>query len=197
MAIRRQGQAISGPGQALAVGLLVLVGAAACGSTGQPRPAAPHVTGVDYFTDGAANYQAAQLAMRLERVLPPFPGYAGMQIVAYGIEIDVVGEPPAAVHAAIARYGMKYQGREIPVRFRAVRNSRAQLQALMDRITADRDGWVSQGIEPSTWGIDLGTNTVEIRLVHYQAAYAAALIGRYGARFVTVYPHNYRVSTGG
>ncbi|MDQ1742671.1 MAG: hypothetical protein QOE23_1010 [Pseudonocardiales bacterium] len=189
--------AIRGQGQALAVGLLVLVGGAACGSAGQPRPVVPHVTGVDYSTDEAANYQAAQLAMRLERVLPPFPGYAGMQIVAYGIEIDVVGEPPAAVRAAIARYGMKYQGREIPVRFRAVRNSQAQLQAVTRRIGSDRDGWVSQGIEPTTWGIDLDTNTVEIRLAHYQAAYAAALIGRYGDRFVSVYPHDYVVTTGG
>lgn len=183
-------------GQSLAIGLVVLLGGAACG-TGQPRSTAAHVTGVDYSTDEAANYQAAQLAMRLERVLPPFPGYAGLQIVAYGIEIDVVGDPPAAVRAAIARYGMRYQGREIPVRFRAVRNSRAQLQAVTGRIGSDRDGWVDKGIEPTTWGIDLDTNTVEIRLAHYQAGYAAALIGRYGERFVSVYPHDYVVVAGG
>jgi hypothetical protein len=187
--------AIRGQSQALAIGLVVLAGAA-CGSSGQSRPVAAHATGVDFATDEAANGQAAQLAMRLERVLPPFPGYAGMHIVTYGIEIDVVGAPPAAARAAIARYGMQYQGRQIPVRFRAVRNSQAQLQAVTSRIGSDRDGWVSQGIEPTTWGIDLDTNTVEIRLAHYQAAYAAALIGRYGDRFVSVYPHDFVVSGG-
>ena len=60
MAMRRQGQA-------LAIGLALLIGGAGCGNTGQPRPAAPHVTGIDYSTDEAANGQAAQLAMRKRR----------------------------------------------------------------------------------------------------------------------------------
>lgn len=185
MAMRRQGQA-------LAIGLVMLTGGAACG-TGQPRPAVPHVSGVDYSTDEAANFQAAQLAMRLERVLPPFPGYAGLRIVSYGIEVDVVGEPPPAVRSAVARYGLRYQGREIPVRFRSVRNPDSQLQALVRQISADHDEWVAKGIEPTAWGVDIESNTVEIRLARYLPGYGQALIARYGDR-VTVYPHDFPVA---
>ena len=159
----------------------------------EERPPAAEYQGVDFSQDEAANYEAAQLGMRLGRYLPSLPGYAGLQIVRSGIQVDVVGEATPEMRAAVARHGMRYQGKEIPVTFRSVRYSEKELQAVAKQVSADQEDLAERGIELSSWGIDLDTNKVEITLVRYTKAYGKVLLQRYGDR-VTVYPHDYKIT---
>src|SRR6185437_11852732 len=92
-----------------------------------PAGAGP-ATGVDFSQDQAANYEASQLGQKLLADLPPLAGYAGLQIVRYGIEVDVVGAPSEAIRAVVARDGTQYQGKPIPVRYRSVRHTQQELQ---------------------------------------------------------------------
>jgi hypothetical protein len=158
-------------------------------------PAAAEYRGVDFSRDQEANYAASQLGQRLHRFLPGLPGYAGLQIVRTGIQVDVVGSPTPQMRAVVAKHALRHQGSEIPVSFRSVRYSEKELQAVHNRISADQDDWAKRGLELSSWGIDLDTNTVEIRLVHYTKDYGTVLLERYGDR-VTVYPHDFEVSIG-
>jgi hypothetical protein len=147
-------------------------------------------TGVDFSSDQAANYDASQLGQKLLADLPPLAGFAGLQIVRYGIEVDVVGAPSDAIRAVVARDDTQYQGSSIPVRYRTVRHSQQDLQALVDRVEADQAHWQQQGIELSSWGIDIDSNTVQISLAHDTKAYQDALLARYGSDWVTVVPHD-------
>jgi hypothetical protein len=166
--------------------LAVVLSAAGCAGVG---PSSAEAGGIDFSRDQAANGAAAELGAKLGADLPRFSSYAGLQIVRYGIEVDNVGTPSAEMRAAVDRDAQRYQGSEIPVRFRSVRYSEKELQAVMDRLTADVRSWAQRGIEFSSWGIDIVSNTVEIKLAHYSDAYRAALTARYGDR-VTVYPHD-------
>lgn len=149
----------------------------------------PASSGPDFSWDLDANFAATQMAQGLLRDLPPMPGYAGLRIVSYGIEVDVVGEPSAAIRAAVDRYTQRYQGNVIPVRYRKVRYTEKDLKALSDRISADRDEWARQGIELTTWGMAVSSNTVEIGLYTYTPDYRAALVARYGDR-ISVTPYD-------
>lgn len=183
--------------QAIGTGIVLMLVAALTGCAQQPVQTASGVrqevkpSGPDFGTDNDANYAAAQMGMKLETDVQSLPGYAGLQIVSYGIELDVVGPPTAAIRAAVARDTQSYQGNVIPVRYRSVRYSDKELEALKDQIFADMDGWQKQGIELTTWGIDISSNTVEVGLYHYTTAYRAALIARYGDR-VTVTSYDVR-----
>jgi hypothetical protein len=159
-------------------------------STGSSA-AAGSSTGVDFANDQAANYAAAQgnLSNDLER----FDTYALAQIVSSGIEVDLVGPPTAAIRAVVAQDDPQYQGKPIPVSYRSVRHTRRELQALVDRISGDRDSLKQQGIELTSWGWG-ASNVVEISLVHYTKAYQDVLLDRYGSDWVSVVPHD--VSTG-
>jgi hypothetical protein len=203
----RGGRAIRARRSAILAGLAltVLAGCAAQpqGSASQPGPdrssgvAAnrPVAGGPDFSRDDAANFVAAQLAMKLMSDVEPMEGYAGLQIVSYGIELDVVGSPSDAMRAAVARDAQVYRGSPIPVRYRAVRNSERDLQALTEVIAADEPEWAAQGIQISMVGPDIATNTVSLDLSHYTAAYRDALIARYGDR-VTVTPHDMAFANG-
>jgi hypothetical protein len=147
-------------------------------------------TGVNFATDQAANYEAAQLGQKLLADLPALDGYAGLRIVRYGIEVDVVGAPSDAIRAAVARDDTQYQGKPIPIRYRSVRNSQQQLQAVADRLEADLGSWSQQGIELTSWGIDIDSNTVQVSLAHYTKAYRDALLAHYGRDMVSVVPHD-------
>ena len=155
----------------------------------EERPAATEYRGIDFSQDEAANGAASQLGQRLLRDLPGQPGYAGLQIVRTGIQVDVVGEATPEMRAVVARHALRYQGSEIPVSYRSVRYSEKELQAVASQVTADRDDWAKRGVEFSSWGIDLDTNTVKIALLHYTKAYGTALLERYGER-VTVEPRD-------
>jgi hypothetical protein len=173
--------------------LVLTVGLTSCAqqptqSSAEPRA---HPTGPDFSRDDAANFAAAQLAQQLLADLTSLPGYAGLRIVSYGIEVDVVGKPSPAMHAAVERDTQRYQGNVIPVRYRKVRYTEKELKALQDQITADRNEWLTQGIELTTWGVDVPSNTVQIGLATYKLGYRAALLARYGDR-ISVTPYDVR-----
>ncbi|HST46899.1 hypothetical protein [Jatrophihabitans sp.] len=185
----------------LAAGAALLVAAGSVGyaefrsspaeADGGSRTSSPRAGGVDYAEDQKANFAASQLGQALLNVIPRFDGYAGLQILRYGIEVDTAGSPDpqlrAAVTRAVQRY--RYQGREIEVRYRLVRYSERELKAVVQRIRADDDDLAKQGIELSSWGPDITTNKVEISLAHYTDAYRDVLLSRYGD-LVTVTPHD-------
>jgi hypothetical protein len=177
----------------VAVVLLLTVGLTSCAQQPAQPPAEPRAqsTGPDFSRDGAANFAASQLGQRLLVDLPPLPGYAGLRIVSYGIEVDVVGEPSPAMHAAVDRDTQRYQGNVIPVRYRKVRYPEKELNALKDRLTADRNELETQGIKLTTWGIDIPSNTVQVGLYTYTPGYRAALLARYGDR-ISVTPYDVR-----
>lgn len=158
------------------------------GPTGTPAGAVR--TGVDFSQDPAANGAASDLGQKLLAVLPSLAGYAGMQIVQYGIEVDVVGPPSAAIQAVVARDGAQYQGKPIPVRYRSVRHTEQELQAVEDRIEADQRYWQQRGIDLTASGIDINSNTVQISMAHYTKANRDALLARYGGGWVSVVPHD-------
>jgi hypothetical protein len=174
-----------------AVVLVLAAGLTGCAQQQVVQPAAkqPATSGPDFSRDNDANFAASQLGQRLLADLPPMPGYAGLQIVSYGVEVDVVGEPSAAMRAAVDRDALRYQGNVIPVHYRKVLNTEKDLKALSDRIFADREEWANQGIQLSSAYIDLATNTLRIDLSHYTDAYRDALIAKYGNR-ITVTPQD-------
>jgi hypothetical protein len=155
-----------------------------------PRPAA---NGIDFSRDGAANFAAAQLGQRLLADLPSLPGYAGLRIVSYGIEVDVVGKPATAMKAVVGRDSQQYQGKPIPVGYRSVRYTERELNSVMAMLTADQAELTGQGIQLTEWGIDVPSNTVQIGLYHYTPAYRDVLLARYGSR-VSVIPQDVRPS---
>jgi len=196
----------------LAAGTVLLVAAGTVGCAGSPSsssevagtaraggtsPAQAGSTatlgagGVDFSRDQEANYAASQLGQALLGRLPRFSGYAGLQIVSYGIEVDTVGSPDPQLRAVATSTAQRYryQGGEIEIRYRLVRYSERDLKAVSDRLSADAKELAAQGIELSSWGIDLTTNKVEIGLAHYTDGYRDTLLARYGDR-VTVTPHD-------
>jgi hypothetical protein len=174
----------------LTAGAVLLVAAGTLGYA-EFRTSSADVGGVNYAEDQAANYAASQLGQALLNRLPRFPGYAGLQIVRYGIEVDTVGSPDPELRAAVTTTAQRYryQGGEIEVRYRLVRYSERDLKAVTDQLSADAKELAAQGIELSSWGPDIKTNKVEIGLAHYTDAYRDALLARYGDR-VTVTPHD-------
>ena len=155
-------------------------------SASQASCAAP-AGAIDFWRDQAANLAAGNAIGRLPEELFRQPGYAEIQVVPCGIEIDVVGKP-TAVELAIVRDVPQYQGKAIPVRFRSVRYSQQELKAVTMRLEADRAELLKQGIELSSWGIN-AHDRVEVSLAHYRPAYRAVLLARYGDR-ITVDPYD-------
>jgi len=158
---------------------------------GAGHPARP--AGIDFWQDPDANLAAGNSIGPLIDAMSREPGYAGMRILPYGYEIDLVGKPTAAERAAAARVAPRYQGKTIPYRFRSVRYSEKELKAVMARIEADLDDLSKQGIHPSSWGIDLPSDTVQISLNHYTPHYRTILRARYGHR-ISVVPYDLQVS---
>ncbi|MFL6161159.1 MAG: hypothetical protein ACJ74U_02930 [Jatrophihabitantaceae bacterium] len=146
-------------------------------------PAGP----IDFWQDQAANLAAGNAIGRFPDELFRQPGYAEIQVVPCGIEINVVGKP-TAVELAIARDAPQYQGRDIPVRFRSVRYSERDLKATMRMIEADAADWSKRGIQLSFVGIN-AHDRVEISLAHYKPVYRTVLRLRYGDRIV-VHPQD-------
>lgn len=120
------------------------------------------------------------MAQRLLRDLPKFDEYAGLQIVASGIEVDLVGAPSSDVIAAIAEDQQQYLGTSIPVPYRQVERTEKQLESTKDRVFNDREQWASKNINLASWGPDVPSNTVVIRLEHYTADAEEQLVQAYG-----------------
>lgn len=164
-----------------------LVAATVTGCAGSRSPA--EYWAIDFSQNEAANGAASQLRQRLlGGDLPSLPGYAGLQIVRSGIQVDVVGDPTPEMRAVVARQALRFRGSDLPVAFRSVRYSEKELQAVLTQLFTDKD-LAKRGIELSSLGIDLGANKVNIRLLHYTDAFRDVLLARYGDR-VTVDPHD-------
>lgn len=148
-----------------------------------------HPAGIDFSKNLEANLAAGNSSGQLALDLSRQPGFAGYRIVPYGIEVDVVGKPTAADRAIVVRDAPQYRGKDIPIRFRSVRHSLRELQVLTERITADEAHWREQGIQLSSWGPEIESNTVQIMMAHYTKAYRDALIGYYGNE-VSVVTHD-------
>jgi hypothetical protein len=69
-----------------------------------------------------------------------------------------------------------------------VRHTERELQAMLDRVEADQGYWKQQGIDPTSWVIDLNSNTVQVWLSHYAKAYRDAMVAHYGSDWVSVTP---------
>jgi hypothetical protein len=145
--------------------------------------------GIDFSQDQEANLAAGNSSGQLALDMSVQPGYAGYRIVPYGIEVDVVGKPTAAERAIVVRDAPQYRGKDIPIRFRSVRYSEKELQALTQRISDDFGYWQQQGIRLTGWGPEIVSNTVQIDLAHYTPGYRDALRARYGDR-VSVVTHD-------
>jgi hypothetical protein len=157
------------------------IGPAGAGSAAATSAAA---AGIDFSQQGDANLAAAQ--GNLWSDLPKFASYAGAAIVSSGIEVDLVGSPTDAIRAVVARDDPQYQGKPIPVRYRSVRHSQQELQAVADRLEADDEYWRQQGIELTSWGIEVQSNTVQVTMAHYTTAFRDTLLDRYGSDRVSV-----------
>ena len=155
--------------------------------TASPASCATPAGSIDFWQDQAANLAAGNAIGRFPDELFRQPGYAEIQVVPCGIEIDVVGKP-TAVELAIARDVSQYQGSDIPVRFRSVRYSQEDLKATMRMIEADAADLSKQGIQLSSVGIN-AHDRVEIGLAHYTPAYRTILRHRYGDR-ISVDPYD-------
>jgi len=156
---------------ALAVTALFALGGSSASAGGQ-----------NFAEDKDANGAAAAVASSIRSDLTTHPGYAGVQIVGYGIEVSLVGRPDRTVRAVVARDDRSYRGGLIPVRYRSVRYSEQELLAVEDRIVADQAWWDARGAELSMCRPDLETNTVRIWLVRDPDRYRAELLARYGDR---------------
>jgi len=138
--------------------------------------------GPNFAEDNDANDAAAAVASAIGIDLTAQPGYAGVRVLGYGVEVSLVGRPGRAVRAIVARDDRRYRGELIPVRYRSVRYSEQDLLAVRDRILADQAWWFARGAELTMWGPDPETDTVRIRLAHDPGRYRAALLARYGDR---------------
>jgi hypothetical protein len=173
---------------AIIAGLAIVLAVTGCAP--EPLSAPPARHGVDFANDEAANGAAAQLGMQLLDELPGLAGYAGLRIVSDGIEVSNVGAPSPEMRAVVARHAARYQGSEIPVRFRSVRYTEQELLAVGSQLTNDREYWATRGIEYVSWGIDPENNRMRVQLSHYLPQYRDAMIARYGD-LVWVTPDEY------
>jgi len=101
--------------------------------------------------------------------------YGGLFLSGRYVYVELVGD--AAAELAQIRHGLSD-----PQWVRAVRAEYtfAQLQALVDRITADQ-AWVkAQGIQMSAWGPDPYRNRVGVKLTRDDAHWRSLLVARYG-----------------
>jgi hypothetical protein len=168
--------------------ILVLVGGIALGGAS----AVP--SGPDYATDQAANFAAAAVSDRLQPVLSDVvlhPHFAGIQITPAGLEISLSGAATAAEQAlaqdsavqtaAFAAWKVPAGQGQVPVVFRPVPNSWATLNSLTGTLNADAASWAAKGVQLSSWGPDVSSNSVVVHLESYSDAAAAALTSKYGS----------------
>lgn len=108
------------------------------------------------------------------------PGYASLRIVPSGLEVSVVGEVPATIIELVSQYQATFGGLAIPVTYRRVQRTAAELTDLTSRIGADQAYWKSQGAELSSWGPDSESDTVVVYLANGSPQLAAKIDAKYG-----------------
>ncbi len=154
----------------------------------QPASAAPAAT-IDFSTNDDANFAASQVAQQLLTELDGVVGYAGLQIVPGGIEVDSAGLSVAAAAAAISGTSRAFGGVAVPIVARQVLNSQADLQQLGSQLGDDRSMWARQSVDITAWGVDVPSNSVRVMLASYKTQYRDALFAYYGNR-ITVDPRD-------
>lgn len=107
--------------------------------------------------------------------------YAGIAITPGGVELSLAGDNAPDVEAVVPRVVDS-----VPVTFKIVDHSQAVLNALTDRIGADRNAWIAEGITLSAWGPDYSSNKVLIYLSSFSKSAADALAAKYGTDLTIV-----------
>ncbi len=119
--------------------------------------------------------------VRFAENLDDDPSYAGLAIVASGLQVYVVEPPSERVSSAIDSMRAL-----VPVETQAVRNSLADLMKVTARLTEDHGTWKRRGVLLSGWGPHFSENLVKVSLQSYEPEFGQALIDEYGADVLTV-----------
>ncbi len=154
----------------------------------QHAGAAPAAT-TNFFTNVDANFAASQVGQQLMTQLDQVAGYAGLQIVSGGVEVDSAGSSAAEAVSAIAGTSRTLSGVTVPIVIRQVANSQADLQQLVSQVGNDRSMWSGQGMDITAWGVDVPSNSVMVMLAQYTTQARDALLAHYGNR-ITVDPRD-------
>ena len=168
---------------AMVVVVTLLVSGASLNGSGATLP--------DFVSDPTANLAAALVSQDLESGFASDPNFVGERITASGLEISLSAQPSAAqrtlVDSAVTREsttlragGVEPAANYVPITFRVVPNSLASLNDLTDRLTRDAPGWSAGGAAFSSWGPDVNSDLVVLRLQNYSRTAAAALQAAYG-----------------
>jgi len=144
----------------------------------------------DYLHDQAHNHQARLFAEDVQTALQSQSNFGGLRITSGGVEVSLVGSPASsernAVTTAATNRHIKELGttvdtsQAVPVTYRQVRYTETDLAYLTSRLDADQDSLEAAGVDMSSWGPDVVSNTVVAHLRVYSDAAAAYLQSRYG-----------------
>lgn len=171
----------------LATAAFITLGGLAAG----PAQAAPTAgAGARFGSDPALNFAASSVAQGLTGSIASDASYGGLQITDDGIELSVVGAPSARITNAVAATATASvaalrgvaaapaDGR-VPIKIRTVAHSMAQLESVTSSIGADAT-LPASGIDLSSWGPDVVSNTVVVHLRHYIPQAAEIIKAKFG-----------------
>lgn len=150
----------------------------------------------NYSANNELNRAASAAASAVASAVSAEPNFAGERIISSGLEVDVTDGPTAHQRSLInsaAEAGIRHHEQlngvsdlqSVPIHYRTVRWSLAQLNAVTNQIDRDFSMWAQHGINLTTWGPDIQSNTVTVSIDPYRSEYAAQLVDTYGAE-VTV-----------
>jgi len=144
----------------------------------------------DYLRDQERNHQAALFAQDVQASLESQADFGGLRITSDGVEISTVGSPADSVRSAVAEAAKNRHAdqmgavggvvQEVPVIYREVKHSMAELNSLTSRIDSEQMGLSQQGLTLASWGPDVVDNVVVVHLRQYSQDVAKQLEARYG-----------------
>lgn len=122
--------------------------------------------GPDFAHDVAANKAAADLADAFASAATLSREFAGTQITSAGLQINVAGAVSSDVTAAVAvaRLARKRTAADVPVLYRRVKYSWSTLLSVYDALNAQASELFADGLQATSWGPDVSSNTVVLRL---------------------------------
>jgi hypothetical protein len=146
--------------------------------------------GPDYSSDQTANAVAAQVGSVLMESLQDSSGYAGVRITEQGLILSVTDAPTSDVKQKIVDAQTVGQALSIssggpsssavPVQAEIVKYTDVELTAVTDQISTDAANWREQGVNLTSWGPDVESNTVLISLENCSSDASARLLATYG-----------------
>jgi hypothetical protein len=145
---------------------------------GSRTSAAP--VAANYAADASLNQSAADLSGSLSQTLAGDSTFAGAEITAGGVQLNVAGVADSAMAAAVGVAGAA------PITTRHVANSMAALLSVQAGIEAVSSSLAAQGIDLSSVGIDVDANKVRVGLSPYTADGAAVIVAEFGSGLVVV-----------